>query len=138
MSQVPLIDGAMLRASRKRLGWKQSEVARRSGVSQSIISRLEGEQPPYDLKISNLLLIAKTLMVPLDSLIKVEVRPGHVLPSYDLEPTLAGIVSLIAEMSYMNQQRAALILEGFLNSIIYQDDDEDKFSDPNVSVSGAK
>ena len=138
MSQVPLIDGAMLRASRKRLGWSQSEVSSRSGVSQSIISRLEGEQPPYDLKISNLLLIAKTLMVPLDSLIKVEARPEHVLPSYDLEPTLAGIVSLIAEMSYTNQQRAALILEGFLNSMIYQDDDDDKFSDPNVSVSGAK
>ena len=138
MSHVPLIDGAMLKASRKRLGWSQSVVASRSGVSQSIISRLEAEQPPYDLKVSNLLAIAKTLMVPLDSLVRSEVHPGHVLPSYDLEPTLAGVVSLVAEASYTDQQRAAFILEGYLTSLMYRDDDDEQFSDPNVSVSGSK
>ena len=134
MSQFPIIDGAMLRASRKRMGWSQVELSTRAGVSQSIISRLEAEQEPYDCKLSNLLAISKALMVPIDSLIRPEVRPENTLDSFDLEPTFAGFVQLTSERDYADQQQAAFILEGYLMSLLFRETNELQFADPNIDL----
>jgi transcriptional regulator with XRE-family HTH domain len=59
--------GSNLRAARERLGLTQEEVAQRSGVHATEVSRIEaGKRDP---KVSTLLRLAKA----------VEVRPGQLL-----------------------------------------------------------
>lgn len=130
MDEVPLINGGMIRSARKRMGWSQAELAAKSGVSQSIISRLEREEAPYDCMLSNLLSLASTLMLPVSSLLHQE--DDQNITTYNLEPTLAGVIHVLSQMKYFNQHQAALILDGYLTSLIYTDDDELKFSDVNV------
>lgn len=144
MNQGPLVDGEMIRVTRKRLGWSQAELAKKCGVTQSTISRLEGGRAPYNCELQAVVSLATALMVPISSLVPLgqpeageaeavqDDRPG--CPCDNLEPTFAGVVKVMATQSYLNQHQAALILDGYLASLLYNDPDELKFSDVNVDA----
>ncbi len=53
---------------RKRKGWSQSQLARESGVNQSVISRLESGET-QSVNLSNLQQLAQALEVPAAALI---------------------------------------------------------------------
>ncbi len=53
---------------RKRKGWSQSQLARESGVHQSVISRLESGET-QSVNLSNLQQLAQALEVPAAALI---------------------------------------------------------------------
>lgn len=134
MDEIPVIDSHLLKAARRRLGWSQVELAQKAGVSQSIISRLEAEKPPFDCKVSNLIALATSLMVPVADLLCYKTNPQERILSEALEPTFAAIVSMVAKRDYLDQHQAALILEGYLTSLLYRDDNELSFADPNVDI----
>lgn len=59
----------MIRELREKLGWSQSELARRSGVKQGVLSYIESGKTKHP-RCDTLSMIAKALNVPVDKLVK--------------------------------------------------------------------
>ena len=135
VKEEPLVNGEIIKASRRRMGWSQSELAAKSGVSQSIISRLEAERTPHDCMLSTIIAIASTLMLPLSSLIY-ETNPAESQDADfpELEPTLLAVVKVLATLKHRQQHQAALILDGFMTALLYDDEDDLRFTDLNVHI----
>ncbi len=61
---------------RQERGWPQSELARRSGVSQGFVSRLESGDSMQTL-VGVAAALARALGVTVDDLLREESRPTH-------------------------------------------------------------
>ena len=59
----------MIRELRKKKGWTQSELARRSGVKQGVLSDIESGKTKHP-RCDTLAAIAAALEVPLEQLLK--------------------------------------------------------------------
>lgn len=60
----------MIRELRQEKGWSQSELARRAGIKQGVLSYIESGRTPHP-RIDTLMAIAKALEVPIDELLEV-------------------------------------------------------------------
>ncbi len=59
----------MIRELRQKKGWTQTELARRSGVKQGVLSDIENGKTKHP-RIDTLAMIAKALGVPVEMLIR--------------------------------------------------------------------
>jgi DNA-binding XRE family transcriptional regulator len=59
--QAPAITGTMVKAARAMLGWKQGELAKRSGVSLPTIKRIEGSKGTLRGSVKNIETVQSTL-----------------------------------------------------------------------------
>ena len=79
MSPVPTLFGKRLRERREARGWEQTDLARASGVSASVISRLEsGERQDVKARIARKL--ARALGIGVDYLLNTFGEEGEETP----------------------------------------------------------
>ncbi len=111
MSMEPVIDGAALRRLREVRGWDQSALARRAGISQSVVSRLErGLQDNLDAAV--LIALARTLGIAVDALLVASTQPDQA----PLVGELAVIVPELARLPEGDQRRVAAILQAYVQA----------------------
>lgn len=98
-------------------GLQQKEVAIRSGVAQSSLSRLMTTDDP-DPRISTLLPIAKALRVSLDSLVRdEEPLPQSTLTPYDTNERYQGVIQALERLSRHDREQALALFEWTLRGI---------------------
>jgi len=59
----------MIKATREKLGWSQSELARRSGVKQGSISDIESGKTRHP-RIDTVIKLARAMKVPVEKLMR--------------------------------------------------------------------
>jgi len=123
MSSRPIVNGEAIRGLRQRLKWTQGQLAERADVSQAVLSRLENNKNENAVSINNVADIAQALAVPVSHLLNDPYyRVDESLPK--LEQALETVVHRLAEYDSIAQRRAAFMLEGYLNALIFEQDDE--------------
>jgi len=111
VSMEPVIDGAALRRLREVRNWDQSALARRAGISQSVVSRLErGLQDNLDAAV--LIALARTLGTAVDALLAAPTQPDQA----PLVSELAVIVPELARLPERDQRRVAAILQAYVRA----------------------
>ncbi len=105
----PVIEAASLRALRELRGYDQRELARRAGISQSIISRLE-RCLQANLDAAVLVALARALGTGVDALLATPTEPR---PS-PLVSELAVVMPELGQLPDADQRRVAAVLRAYL------------------------
>lgn len=120
--ETSVVNGDVIRGLRERTGWSQGELADRAGISQSVLSRLERNVPSPRSSVTAVASVATALSVPVSYLLHDEhYHPEETIPK--LEKALEGVVRKLADYGSTEQRRAAFILEGYLTSLLFENDE---------------
>lgn len=105
----PVINAASLRALRELRGYDQRELARRAGISQSIISRLErGLQANLDAAV--LIALARALGIGVEAMLATPTQPQQI----PLVSELAVMMPELGRLPDVDQRRVAALLRAYL------------------------